>query len=286
MVDFLLNRNMNYEFQYCKYTLFSIVLMKMKRISKMKTISFRYLALSLLLAFSPKNSFTWGSEGHDVIVRMAIRLMPPAERKAVYALLGTHDTYIIGNWADEIKAKNGTGPWHYVDIPDRNTRYNAGRDCPNDNCIIAKLEMVQAQVRNHSLNRRARRTALLYWFHLIGDLYQPFHCYGDKNGGNDITVYFKNQPTNLHKLWDEKIIRYKNPSPWKLASDIFNASHRVPALSTTVVDVAEQSHARAVSMKLRNNTTVTADYVQRSWSMIQTCLWQAACMASTIGPDV
>jgi hypothetical protein len=247
----------------------------------------RTLILLLFLTSLPaSNAFGWGDEGHDVVVRLAFRLMKPTERKAAYDLLGTHDTYQIGNWADDIKKKNGTANWHYVDIPDRDEHYNADRDCPNGDCIVAKLAMVQSTIRNHSASRKARKEALLYWFHLVADLYQPFHCYGDKEGGNGITVYFKGEETNLHALWDTKIIRYKNSSPTTLAEDIFNASHRVPAAMTTFIEAAEHSHARAVDMKLKNKSTVNGDYVARSWAMINTCLWDAACMAATIGPDL
>ena len=249
----------------------------------------KYRAILIFFALSTisaPRAFCWGSEGHDVVVRMAIRQMKPAERKAVYDLLGTHDTHYIGHWADAVKSQNGTKNWHFVNIPDRDEHYNPDRDCPNGDCIIAKLAMVQATIRNHSASRQARREALLYWFHLVGDLYQPFHCYGDKYGGNDIAVNFKGEPTNLHALWDDKIIYYKNSSPTLLAEDIFNSSHRVPAASTTFIDAAEHSHTRAVDMKLKNNSDITADYVQRSWAMINTCLWEAACMASTIGPDL
>ena len=247
----------------------------------------RTLLLFLVMSsVSATNAFSWGSEGHDVVVKMAIRLMKPAERKAVYDLLGTHNTHYIGHWADAVKDKNGTKNWHFVDIPDRDEHYNPERDCPNGDCIIAKLAMVQATIRNHSLSKQKRREALLYWFHLVGDLYQPFHCYGDKYGGNDIAVYFKGEPTNLHALWDDKVIWYKNSSSTTLAEEIFNAGHKVPAASTSFVDAAEKSHGLAVKYKLRNNTTIDADYVARSWATIQLCLWDAACMASTIGPDL
>jgi hypothetical protein len=249
---------------------------------KIRTI----LIFLVLSSFSASNAFSWGSEGHDVVVKMALRMMKPSERKAAYDLLGTKDTYVIGNWADSVKKLNGTSDWHYVDIPERDAHYNADRDCLNNNCIIAKLDMVQAQIRNHSLSHKTRREALLYWFHLVGDLYQPFHCYGDKRGANDITVYFKGEETNMHKLWDVNIVEYKNPSHWKLAEDIYNANHRVPSPNTTFIEAAEHSHARAIDMKLKNNSDVTGDYVARSWAMINTCLWEAACMAATIGPDI
>jgi hypothetical protein len=250
-------------------------------------MKFRILLISLALSLlGISNALGWGCEGHDVVVKMALRMMKPSERKAVYDLLGTHDTYLIGNWADSVKAWNGTKKWHYVDIPERDAHYNAQRDCHDGECIIAKLAMVQATIQNHSASMQARKEALLYWFHLVGDLYQPFHCYGDYYGGNDITVYFHGERTNLHHIWDVDIIAYKNPSTEKLASEIYDASHRVPAASTTFIDAAEQSHARAIDMKLKNNSDVTGDYVARSWAMIQTCLWEAACMAATIGPDV
>jgi hypothetical protein len=250
-------------------------------------MKFRAILIFLALtSFSASNAFSWGSEGHDVVVKMALRMMKPAERKAVYDLLGTHDTYEIGNWADSIKEYNGTKNWHFVDIPEKAEHYDAARDCPNGDCIIAKLAMVQATIKNHTASRKDRKEALLYWFHLVGDLYQPFHCYGDYKGGNGIKPYFKGKQTNLHKLWDEKIIRYKNPSAWKLASDIFNASHRTPDASTTFVEAAEKSHALAIKYKLENNDTVDAKYVQSAWQTINICLWNAACMASTIGPDV
>jgi hypothetical protein len=247
----------------------------------------RIILLFLVLSsLSASQAFSWGSEGHDVVVKMALRMMKPSDRKAVYDLLGTHDTHYIGHWADAVKDKNGTKNWHFVNIPDRDKHYNADRDCPNGDCLIAKLAMVQATIRNHSASREARKEALLYWFHLVGDLYQPFHCYGDYYGANDIHVYFHGEETNLHHLWDDDIIYYKNSSPTLLAEDIYNANHRVPSPNTTFIDAAEHSHARAVDMKLKNNSDVTGDYVARSWAMINTCLWEAACMAATIGPDV
>src|SRR5580704_16622756 len=100
-------------------------------------MKFRTIIFFIILSgLSASNAFSWGSEGHDVVVKMALRMMRPTERKAVYDLLGTHDTYVIGNWADSVKKLNGTSDWHYVDIPDRDAHYNADRDCPNNNCII------------------------------------------------------------------------------------------------------------------------------------------------------
>jgi hypothetical protein len=250
-------------------------------------MKFRVILIFLALtSFSASNAFSWGGEGHEVVVRLAFRLMKPAERKAAYDLLGTHDYYEIGNWADEVKDLNGTKRWHFVDIPEKAEHYNADRDCPNGDCIIAALDKVRATIRDRSASQKDRRIALLYWLHLVGDLYQPFHCYAEGKGGNDIKVYFKGNQTSLHKLWDEKIIRYKHLSAWKLSSVIYNASHRTPSESTTFIEAAEKSHALAIKYKLENNDNVDAKYVQSAWQTINISLWKAACMASTIGPDI
>ncbi len=251
---------------------------------KIRTL-FLFLALSGL---SASTAFSWGSEGHDVVVKMALRMMKPSEKKAAFDLLGTHDTYVIGNWADSVKKMNGTSKLHYVDIAERDVRYNPERDCANGNCIIAKLDQVKATIQDHTQSKQKRREALLYWFHLVGDLYQPFHCYKEHHGGNDIhvSVYFKKKPTNLHALWDNGIIHYKNPSASNLADEIFDAHVRPTSANTTFIDAALQSHERAVNAKVKNNTEIDSNYVQSSWSTIQACLWEAACMASTIGPDL
>jgi hypothetical protein len=49
--------------------------------------------------------------------------------------------------------------------------------------------------------------------HLLGDLSQPLHAgYGDDLGGNSVAFQFDTLKTNLHKFWDEEIIRRGNIS--------------------------------------------------------------------------
>ena len=277
---------MNYEFHEFEYATISILSMNMKRKTKTKApIAARHAVLIVIMLFA-RSAFGWGSEGHDAIVQMALRMMKASERKAVFDLLGTHDTHYIGHWADAQREKLGNGNLHFVNIPDRDVHYNAERDCPNNDCIIAKLDQVQATIKDHTKSRQSRKEALLYWFHLVGDLYQPFHCYAEKHGGNDIPLLFHKRPTNLHKLWDDNIIWYKQKSARTLAEQIYDDHTRATSPSTTFIDAAERSHERAKKSKLKDDDTVTGDYVSKSWGTIQACLWEAACMAATIGPDV
>ena len=44
-------------------------------------------------------------------------------------------------WADEIRpSRPETAPWHYVDIEIDSASYEAARDCPNDACVVGKIE--------------------------------------------------------------------------------------------------------------------------------------------------
>ena len=42
----------------------------------------------------------------------------------------------------------------------------------------------------------------------MGDIHQPLHVgYKRDRGGNDVSVRFFNQKTNLHRVWDSMILR-------------------------------------------------------------------------------
>ena len=55
--------------------------------------------------------------------------------------------------------------------------------------------------------------ALKFLVHLIGDLHQPLHVGNGKDrGGNDIKVKWFGEATNLHNVWDEKLINLQELS--------------------------------------------------------------------------
>lgn len=57
--------------------------------------------------------------------------------------------------------------------------------------------------------------------HLVGDLHQPLHVgTGEDRGGNDIKVTYFNQNTNLHTVWDTKIVDDKNLSYTELSKHL------------------------------------------------------------------
>ena len=57
--------------------------------------------------------------------------------------------------------------------------------------------------------------------HFVGDLHQPLHAgRGEDKGGNDIQVRWYNDGTNIHSVWDTKMIESYNMSYTELAENI------------------------------------------------------------------
>lgn len=256
----------------------------------------------LFIVFTCSRAMCWGHEGHEVVVRMAYQMIAdesPQAADSIRAILGKRyfpnnrpDFDAIGNWADRHKSAL-TRKWHFVDISQSHCHYNAERDCENGNCIIEALKRQQARILDRSLPLRERRKALLYWFHLCGDLYQPFHCIEKQHGGNDLPVTFYGKSCNLHEVWDSKMIEKRQPNPVKLSSEIMDTTswsgHKTAGYSyVDFVAAAEEygcPRAEKASKGFRKDRIekLAGEYIKRWWPTVKSCLWEGACLASGIG---
>jgi hypothetical protein len=170
----------------------------------------RPLAIIAALACFAPPSFGWGEEGHRLIVRIAESWLTPAVAAQIQATLNPGESLEdLASWADEIRqSRPETANWHFVDIPLNSTGLDMSRDCPQSNCVIAKIEEFQSQWQNPALSQAKRREALLFLVHFVGDLHQPLHCENNNDkGGNEVSVEFLGSHTNLHALWDTGLFR-------------------------------------------------------------------------------
>jgi hypothetical protein len=175
----------------------------------------RPLAVIAALAWCAPPSFGWGEEGHRLIVRIAESRVTPAVTEQIQATLNPGESLEdLASWADEIRqSRPETASWHFVDIPLNSSGLDMSRDCPQGNCVIAKIEEFRSQWQNPGLSRASRREALLFLVHFVGDLHQPLHCENNNDkGGNEVPVEFQGlqneaSHTNLHALWDTGLFR-------------------------------------------------------------------------------
>jgi hypothetical protein len=191
----------------------------------------RQLALLLsALAFSPA-ALAWSALGHRLVGELAERHLSPAAEAQVKVLLAgePHPTLAgVAVWADDLRDDDParfklTQKWHYIDTPPGTCQYEPARDCPDGDCAIGAIEHQRAILADRSQPLAARRDALKFVVHFVGDIHQPMHAnnHGDK-GGNGFQVSLRTdmQPeawarnryangvmgTSLHSVWDYYIL--------------------------------------------------------------------------------
>jgi hypothetical protein len=163
-------------------------------------------------------AFCWGALGHRVIGEIAQQHLSKKAKKELKKLIGRETLAWWSNWPDFIRSDstwNHTSTWHYVDLPGHMPKdsFITGLKKLPGKTLYTQIPEMLAQLKNKSLPNEQRRTALFFLIHFIGDLHQPLHVgRHDDAGGNRITVYWFGDKTNLHTLWDSKLVDFQQYS--------------------------------------------------------------------------
>jgi hypothetical protein len=194
----------------------------------------------------------WGPEGHALVARIAEAQLTPAAHARVVEILGPGVTMAsVASWADQVRrARPETSTWHYIDIPIDKPHLDMARDCPKGDCVIAAIARFRKVLADPATPAPARREALLFVIHFIGDMEQPLHCSDNRDkGGNNVHVQFFDQPSNLHSVWDSGLLgRMGNEEQLFPALSEESARREKKFARGTVEDWAEQSHKAAVKI--------------------------------------
>ena len=195
----------------------------------------RLLLTAFLLLLAP-SALGWSALGHRLVGELAQRHLTPAANAEVTALLaGEPQPTLAGvaTWADTLRDSDparfkATSRWHYINTPPGSCQYVPERDCPNGECVIGAIEAQRRILADPGQPPAARRDALKFLVHFVGDVHQPMHAnnHADK-GGNEFQVSLRTdlQPeayarkhyvdgvmgTNLHSVWDFYILGTAGP---------------------------------------------------------------------------
>lgn len=181
----------------------------------------------ILITLVPVAAFAWSALGHRLVGALAqARLNPKAAAEVAVLLKGEPDPSLAGvaTWADALRSTDperfrATSRWHYINAAAGGCNFDLARDCPDGNCAVGALEREVAILGDRSQPLDARRDALKWVVHLVGDLHQPLHANSRTDaGGNRFQIslrtpiqpedYARNryvngvQGTNLHAVWD------------------------------------------------------------------------------------
>ena len=169
---------------------------------------------ALLCALHATEALAWGQSGHRIVGALAEARLDPKARAAVAELLaGEPDPTLAGVsvWADHVREHEPeytwTVPLHWVNFERGACSFEATRNCRDDLCVVRAIERYSAQLGDEWLPRAARRDALKFVVHFVGDVHQPLHAgFAADRGGNDFQISLMREGWNLHSVWDSLLI--------------------------------------------------------------------------------
>lgn len=181
----------------------------MNRVLKLALFALTFLLLvaPLLSTHAPKALF-WGQIGHRTVGHIADGMLSRKAMRNVKRVLGHETLAEVSTWMDEVKSDRAydyANPWHYCTIPDGMTYETAPKQEGGD--VIWAIETIIEELKAGGLSAEEESTKLKFLVHLVGDIHQPLHVgNGEDRGGNDIRVEWFGSSTNLHSVWDSRMI--------------------------------------------------------------------------------
>jgi hypothetical protein len=156
---------------------------------------------------------SWGIKGHRAIATIAQKHLTSNTAYVVSAYLKGEAMAVVSTWADENK-NTKTAVWHYLNLPlGLNHEAFVKAVAQSDNNVYSAILKMEAILKDKNTSADAKNEALKYLVHLVGDAHQPMHVSRKEDkGGNTIQLRYNNKGTNLHSLWDGRMIDHEGLS--------------------------------------------------------------------------
>ena len=178
---------------------------------------FRLIVSALAVTALALPASAWGKTGHRIVGEVATTYLSEPAATAIEDILGPEGLAEAADWPDYMRSnpdsfwRSEANPWHYVTIPEGQTYADVTPPANGD--AITALANFRATVLDPAASLEERQLALRFIVHLVGDLQQPLHAgNGTDRGGNWVDVVFFEEMSNLHEVWDEKLIQYEELS--------------------------------------------------------------------------
>lgn len=168
----------------------------------------KYLLIALAGFLTTANeAWAWGDTGHKIVCEIAIRLVKPETRSRIGQIMAEDSesqSFVDAcTWPDHPRKRAAE---HFLNLP-RNAGGLGATDCGEAaGCVVTAINRDFAVLASNSTDAAAKRAALKYLSHWVGDVHQPLHVsFADDRGGNDIRVTGECSP-NLHSAWDTCLV--------------------------------------------------------------------------------
>ena len=171
-------------------------------------------------------AFAWGPKGHRIVAQVAYDYLDNSVRKHIDKVLGKQGMVYLSTWPDEIKSDTiypTSFTCHYQDLAGGMSDAEVLatlKDYPEEG---GELWMALDSLEVVLKRDKYCHDALVFYVHLYADRFCPMHvAHLDDQGGNAVRFKWFGQNTNLHSVWDSKIIESRGFSYSEYAEYLHN----------------------------------------------------------------
>ncbi|MDX6746874.1 S1/P1 nuclease [Polaribacter sp. PL03] len=210
------------------------------------------LKLFLLISFfffakpTAEEAVFWGQNGHRATGKIAENHLKRRAKKKIDKLLNGQSLAFVSTYADEIKSDRAFSKyysWHYVNMNLDESYADTAKNPKGD--IVTGINKCIEVLKDKTSSNEDKSFHLKMLVHFVGDLHQPMHIgQREDKGGNTIQVQWFGQGTNLHAVWDTKMIENWNMSYLELADSAKDLSKKqIEAIEAgSIVDWVDEIH--------------------------------------------
>lgn len=167
---------------------------------------------------------SWGRTGHSTIGLIAANHLTAEANAGISALLGNETLADVASWADDNRSPE-TAPWHFINVEPGLSFEDFKQQVEGKTDVYTALVKEEGILADQAAGREDRVNALKYVVHFVGDIHQPMHVSrAEDKGGNTIQVRYDGIGTNLHSLWDTKMLEHAGLNPDQLAKQFDKAT--------------------------------------------------------------
>ncbi len=255
-----------------------------------------FVCLLSVLFLSPdcsnaSNNF-WGSTGHRVVGKIADQYLKSKTKRKLRELLHNESLAFVSTYADDIKSDkryNEFYSWHYVNIPLDSDYESSKKNKSGD--LITGIEHCIKVIKDENSSDDDKAFYLKLLIHFIGDLHQPMHVgLAEDKGGNDFKLQWFYNDTNLHAVWDTKMINSYDMSYSELAENADTLTKdQVKAIQKgSIIDWLNDTHkiTRQVYANVSPNENLRYRYSYNNFNTVRTQLQKGGIRLAKILNDL
>lgn len=201
------------------------------------------LILTVIAAASVLAASAWSQKGHDVTAYIAEKHLTPRTLAAVDSILDGKSMVYWANWLDNASHQLEmayTKTWHYKNIDEGMAYTDAPLNSKGD--VVTAINGQIDVLADPATTPQQAALAMKILVHCMGDLHQPMHLgHLSDLGGNKTKMKFFDTPTNLHSIWDSRLV--ESAHKWSYTEWQQQIDRATPAEQALIIEGTPDSWA-------------------------------------------